>query len=261
MTIRRIVSLVPSITETLFDLGQGDKVVGVTRYCAEPADRVRDLPAVGGPKNPNLDKIADLDPDIVFVNTEENRGVAIESLRARFEVHESQPRTIFDVTEVLRSMGHRLECWDEAEAYILEIQTQLARIEVEGLGRERIRVFYPIWRKPWMSINEDTYIHHVLDVVGAENVCARWPDRYPVVEEDSLRRLNVELALLPSEPYEFGLDHQGELLRSGLFPGRQALLVNGRDFCWHGTRTGAALGRLHDFMVRHRPRVYEDEPK
>jgi ABC-type Fe3+-hydroxamate transport system substrate-binding protein len=259
--IRRIVSLVPSITETLFDLGQGEKVVGVTRYCAEPVEFVRDLPTVGGPKNPSLDKIAELEPDLVFVNTEENRGAAIDSLRSRFEVHESQPRTISEVTEVLRSMGHRLECWDEAEAYILQIQAQLTRIEVGGLHRDRIRVFYPIWRKPWMSINSDTYIHNVLDVVGAHNVCAEWGNRYPVVDEDRLANLDVELVLLPSEPYEFRLKQQGELLRSGLFPGRQVLLVDGRDFCWHGTRTGAALGRLHEFMMRHRPRVLEDEPK
>ncbi len=92
-------------------------------------------------------------------------------------------------------------------------------------------------------------------------MCAEWGDRYPVVDEDRLANLGVELVLLPSEPYEFGLEQQGELMRSGLFPGRQVLLVDGRDFCWHGTRTGAALGRLHEFMMRHRPRVLEDEPK
>ncbi len=259
--IRRIVSLVPSLTETLFDLGQGDKVVGVTRYCAEPENLVREISAVGGPKNPNLDKIAELDPDIVFVNTEENRSVVIESLRAQFDVHESQPRTIYDVTETLRSIGHRLDCWEEAEAYILQIQAQLTRIEIESVGRDRIRVFYPIWRKPWMSINDDTYIHHVLDMIGADNVCAEWPDRYPVVDEDSLRELGVELVLLPSEPYEFGLAHQTEVLRSGLFPRRQVLLVDGRDYCWHGTRTGPALARLHDCRVGHRPRVLEDRPR
>ena len=106
-----------------------------------------------------------------------------------------------------------------------------------------------------MSINADTYIHSVLDAIGAQNVCDGLPDRYPVVEEDVLRTLGAQLVLLPSEPYAFGLDHQTELLRSGLFPGCQVLLVDGRDFCWHGARTGAALGRLHDFLLRHRARI------
>lgn len=250
--VHRIVSLVPSLTQTMFDLVLGPKVVGITRYCVEPESAFAELPHVGGTKNPKLEQIAALKPDLVLVNTEENRAEDITWLRERFEVFESMPRTITDVADTLRALGKRLDCHDEAEAQTLAIAGQLTRIEVESLGRDRVRVFYPIWRDPWMSINGDTYIHHVLDAIGADNVCAEWTDRYPTLDEEKLRELRVDLVLLPSEPYEFGLEHQSEMLRSGLFPGKLVLLVDGRDFSWHGSRTGPALGRLHDFLVRHR---------
>ena len=251
----RIVSLVPSLTHTLFEMHLGDRIVGVTRYCVEPEN---DLPRIGGTKNPNLEKVADLQPDIVLVNTEENRHEDISWLRERFEVHESMPRTIADVIEMLRALGNLLDCLDEAEAAILEIQAQLTRIEVESLQRDRLRVFYPIWKDPWMSINGDTYIHSVLEAVGADNICHAMPDRYPVTSEDVLRPLETQLVLLPSEPYEFDLNHQTEILRSGLFPGCLVLLVDGRDFSWHGSRTGPALGRLHRFMLHHRGWTHEE---
>ena len=141
---------------------------------------------------------------------------------------------------------------DEAEAFILEIEAQLTRIEVESMGRPRIRVFAPIWKGPWMSFNQDTYFHHVLDAVGADNVCSGLEDRYPVITDAALAELRPDLVLLPSEPYEFDFADQTELLRCGAFPGCQVLLVDGRDYTWHGSRTGRALGRIHDFLLRHR---------
>ncbi len=250
--VRRIVSLVPSLTKTLFDLGRGHLLVGVTRYCVEPADCVAALPKIGGTKNPKLQQILELAPDLVLVNAEENRHKDIAWLEERFEVHQSMPRSILDVTELLRSLGRRLDCWDEAEAFILKIQAELTRLEVESLGRQRIRVFAPIWKAPWMSFNRDTYLHHLLVAAGADNVCAGFEDRYPVVPDEQIGELRPDLVLLPSEPFEFSVAHQSEILRSGTFPGCQVLLVNGRDYTWHGSMTGAALGRIHDFLLGHR---------
>ena len=158
-------------------------------------------------------------------------------------------------TGARHALATRLGAWEDSESLILEIEAQLMRIEVESLQRERIRVFYPIWRNPWMSVNADTYIHSMLSRIGADNVCANYTDRYPVVHDESVKALAPDLVLLPSEPYAFGLTHQTEVLRSGLFPGKPVLLIDGRDASWHGARTGRALGRLHDFMLRQRPLI------
>ena len=250
--VRRVVSLVPSLTKTMFDLGLGDRLIGVTRFCVDPVDGVASIAKVGGTKNPRLSDVVSLKPDLVLVNSEENRRSDIGWLEERFEVFETMPKSILDVTELLRALGERLDCHDEAESFVLQIQAEMTRIEVEGIGRSRIQVFAPIWKGPWMSFNRDTYLHHLLATVGADNICADYEERYPVISEDVMESLRPDLVLLPSEPFEFGLDHQSELLRSSLFPGCQVLLVDGRDYTWHGSMTGAALGRVHDFLIGHR---------
>src|SRR5690606_1993443 len=108
---------------------------------------------VGDPRRPDLEAIAQLEPHLVLLNREENRTQDIAWLSERFEVYTSEPRRLADVVDVLRELGRRLDCWEQADARILHVQVQLARIEVESIGRERIRVFYPIWRDPWISIN------------------------------------------------------------------------------------------------------------
>ncbi|MCA8958273.1 MAG: ABC transporter substrate-binding protein [Planctomycetes bacterium] len=250
----RIVSLVPSLTQSVCDLHRGDRLVAVTRYCAEPEEVVEDLPKIGGTKNPDRERIVALDPDLVLVNTEENRAEDIEWLRARVRVYESMPRTLTEVADVLRNLARLLDCDDEAQSFVLQIEAQMTRIEVESLERGTVRVFLPIWRKPWMSVNRDTFIHHMLATCGGINVCADQRSRYPTLEDRHLAELGAELVLLPSEPYAFGLREQTQLLQSGMFPGCPVRLVDGRDYSWHGTRTAAALGRIHELLLGYRPR-------
>ena len=251
-SLRKIVSLVPSLTQTLFDFGLGDLLVGVTRYCVEPSEGVAGIKTVGGTKNPNLTEIVDLEPDIVLVNSEENRRQDIVWLEERFEICETAPRSVLGVTEMLEELGVRLGCQAEAEAFILQIRAELTRLEIEGCGRQRLRVFAPVWQAPWMSFNDDTYLHDLLKTAGADNVCADFQDRYPVISEDVIGDLRPDLVLLPSEPFPFDVPHQSEILRSGMFPGCPVLLVDGRDYTWHGSMTAAALGRIHDFLLGHR---------
>jgi ABC-type Fe3+-hydroxamate transport system substrate-binding protein len=213
---------------------------------------VADLPKIGGTKNPDLDAILRLEPELVLVNSEENRRQDITWLDERFEVYETMPSTVFEVADVLRGLGERLDCWDEAESFILEIQAQLTRIEVESFGRRRLRVFMPIWKDPWMSFNGDTYMHHLLAAVGCDNVCAGLGERYPALSEELIAELEPDLVLLPSEPYEFGLADQTALLRSGWFGGRPVRLVDGRSYSWHGSMTGRSIGVVHDFILGHR---------
>ncbi len=250
--MQRIVSLVPSVTETLFDLQQGHRVVGVTRYCEEPAAALQDMPRVGGTKNPDLEKIAGLQPDLVLVNTEENRSEDIDWLRQRFAVLESMPRCIDDVAEALRELGRCLDCEDATAAMIFEMQAQITRAEVEGLDADPIRVFYAIWKKPWMSINGQTYIHDLLAMAGAFNVCEFQEERYPSFDLDDLPHLGAELVLLPSEPWAFSEEERRQCLQDRLFGDVPLLMVDGRDFCWHGSRTAPGLARAHDLLLPHR---------
>jgi ABC-type Fe3+-hydroxamate transport system substrate-binding protein len=250
MTIERIVSLVPSTTETLFALGAGDRVAGCTRYCVEPAGPLAGVPRVGGTKNPQLERIAELRPDLVIVNREENRAQDIGWLRERFRVHESMPRTIVEAAAVVRELGALLERPDEAHAILLATETQIVRAEVEGLGLRRLRIFYAVWHQPWMGVNGDTYVHDLLRRAGGDNVTTPADARYPVVTPDELRALAPELVLLPSEPFPFDAAHRDALLASGLLPADGAvLLVDGRDWCWHGARTPHGLARAIDLLL------------
>lgn len=249
----RVVSLVPSWTETLFELGAGDRLVGATRYCVEPAEGLRSVARVGGTKNPKLEKIAELEPDLVLVNTEENRAEDIDWLRSRFAVYESIPRTVRQAAATVRELGKLLGAEREAGAILLEIEAQIARGEAEALTHGTVRVLYAIWKKPWMSVSRDTYIHDVLSKAGATNVTANWHDRYPELSPDDWRDLRIELVILPDEPWEFEPDDRDELAASGaLDPGCDIALVDGKDFCWHGARTARGLGRVLDCLAPFR---------
>ena len=246
---RRIVSLVPSLTETVCDLGVSCRLVAVSRFCTDPEDELRFVTRVGGTKNPDLEQIAALEPDLVLVNGEENRGEDIAWLRDRFEVLESMPRSVPEAAAVVRELGFRLGLPDETEALLLEIEAHLARAEVLSLGRDPVRVFYPIWRQPWIGVNRDTYVHDVLTRAGAVNVCATREARYPVVPISELSKLEPDLVLLPSEPFAFHEDHRTQLLRDRIF-GRDVpiLMVDGRAFCWHGSRSGRGLGAVSNLL-------------
>lgn len=240
---RRIVSLVPSLTETVCDLGAASRLVGVTRFCAWPEDPLRAVQRVGGTKNPDREKLASFAPDLVLVNGEENRREDIEWLEQRFEIFESTPRSVPDAAIVVQQLGRRLELETEAEAITLEIEAQMARAEVLGLGRRRVRIFYPIWRQPWIAVNRATYVHDVLERAGAANVTADREARYPVVGQADLATLDVDIVLLPSEPFAFSEFHRRRLIDDRAF-GRDVpiLMVDGRNFCWHGSRSGRGLG-------------------
>lgn len=247
--VRRLVSLVPSMTETACLLGAAERLVGVTRYCEEPADALAAVPRVGGTKNPNLEKIAALAPDLVLVNTEENRGEDIEWLRARLPVLEQAPTTVAAAGAAVRELAVVLGDPEAATPFLLRIEAQLARADVLGLGRRPVPVFYAIWRKPWMGVNRTTYIHDVLTRAGAANVCADLSGRYPEVTPAAVRERGVELVLLSSEPFPFGDRERREALAEGLFGAEvPVLLCDGRDFCWHGARTADGLGRAVDLL-------------
>jgi len=252
----RIVSLVPSWTETLFALGLGREVVGVTRYCVEPKGAVDAVTKIGGTKNPEIRKIAELQPDLVIANAEENRREDIEQLRAAgIAVFTTYPRKISTAVESLLKLGNVIGRTAEAGAMARDIVRSVSEIEtsVGVWSKLRFRVFCPIWKNPWMSFNADTYAHDVLRMLGYSNIYANAGERYPRTTLPEAIDLRPDFVLLPDEPYEFKARDVEELkpqLPAAL--SRRMLLINGRDLHWYGVHMVTGLKSLSALLSRVR---------
>ncbi|MGH7865193.1 MAG: helical backbone metal receptor [Candidatus Binataceae bacterium] len=256
---RRIVSLVPSWTETLFALGLHREVVGVTRFCSQPVDKVAPLPRVGGTKNPDIAAITGLRPDLVIANAEENRREDVERLRTEgIAVFTTYPRTIAQAVESILRLGRVLARMAQADTLAREIVRSVSAIEA-GLGvwsKMRLRTFCPIWKNPWMAFNADTYAHDVLRMLGFNNVYAAAGERYPATTLDDALGRRPDVILLPDEPYLFG-DRDVEEIKS-LLPAplsRRVLIVSGRDLHWYGVHMVNGLRSLATRLARVRESV------
>lgn len=240
---RRIVSLVPSSTESVCLLDAGHRLVGCTRYCTEPLAGLIGTTRVGGTKNPDLDVTAALYPDLVLANAEENRPEDIEWLQARFPVLVQTPCTVVEAAAALRELAIRLDALEVVQPFLLRIEARLAEAAVATLGRRPLRVFYPIWRKPWMSIGPGTFIADLLRTVGAEPIPLAGDARYPEVDLAEVVRARPQVVLLPSEPWEFTVEERDALVSDRTFGAAKVVLCCGKDFCWHGARMADGIGR------------------
>ncbi|MEM7674723.1 MAG: helical backbone metal receptor [Myxococcota bacterium] len=228
----RIVSLVPSVTETLIDFGLADQLVGITRFCIHPANVVDDLPRVGGTKDPALDKIRAAAPDIIFFNEEENRREDFEALAPTFRVHSGLIRTVAQVPDSLRQIGQICGAASIAEQRACALEEALADLDARCAGAS-FTFAYLIWRRPWMTLNSDTYVSDLLTRGGGRNVFADLPMRYPEITLDDLRARRPNVVLLPDEPFPFKTNHAEEL---AVTTGLHIDLISGDDACWHGVR-------------------------
>jgi len=249
----RIASLVPSITETLFALGLAEKIVGVTRYCERPRQMPPHVRRVGGTKNPEIEAIRALSPDLVFVNTEENRREDIEAIKEFAVVSESFARTAPEGVALVRQLGELTGAHREAREMAESIETELSLLEKQSAraGGQRRRAGYFIWKDPWMSVGRDTFIHDVLVCAGLENVYAGRSERYPETSFEEMARLAPEVILLPHEPYSFTEKHRAELLEREDIPAARMgriYLVNGQYFCWYGVRQIEALRWIREVL-------------
>ncbi len=250
---QRVVSLVPSITESLFDLGLGEFVVGVTDYCIHPGDALLAVPRIGGPKTPDLERILALQPDLVIANQEENRKVDAEALQAAgLQVWITYPRTVAQSLEMLWDLVSLFHSLERAPS-LTTIERVLDWAERAATRREPVRVFCPIWRDPWMTIGAETYAHDLLRVCGGRNVFADWQggSRYPTITLADVVDRCPEIILLPSEPFRFSEAHRDELASYPGIPAR-VLLVDGTLLTWFGTRMGKALRLLPELIERGR---------
>lgn len=240
----RIVSLVPSLTETLFAIGAGPRVVAVTRYCEEPAREVAALPKVGGTKNPDVAAIAALAPDLVVVNAEENRREDFEALSALgLACFVTEPKTILDGIRTIARLGELTGC-DAGRTLAAEQERRVRATLATITGRRPVRYFCPIWRKPWMTFNADTYAHDVLRAAGGANVCADDPTRYPTVTLAAVAEAAPEVVLLPDEPYRFTEKDRAALAPLADTPALRAgrvHFVDGKALAWYGPRIADAV--------------------
>jgi ABC-type Fe3+-hydroxamate transport system substrate-binding protein len=242
---RRIVSLVPSITETLCHLGLADALVGITAYCLEPRALVRGKARVGGEKDPDLAAIRALQPDLVVADIEENVREHVETLRGwEIPVWVTYPRTVAQGLAMIRELGQLTDTLVRAEAILADLEPLHAQVRATTARRRPVPVFYPIWRAPWMTINADTYIHDLLAVCGAANVFGDRPARYPTVTLDEMAARRPEVIVLPDEPFRFRRAHLQDFAPYADVPAVQAgriHLMDGKPFSWHGPRVREAL--------------------
>lgn len=226
---RRIISLVPSITELLYDLGVGDALVGRTKFCVHPAGKLKKVTKIGGTKQLNIAQIHALRPDLIIANKEENDREQIETLSAEFPVWISDVPNFPAALEMILKVGRVLGTVEQAQRIVQQQQQIMADL----LPQRSRRAAYLIWRKPYMTVGNDTYIHDLLRRVGFENVFGE-QTRYPQFTLAELRQREPEIILLSSEPFPFKEKHIAEL--RAVFPAIPIKLVDGEAFSWYGTR-------------------------
>jgi ABC-type Fe3+-hydroxamate transport system substrate-binding protein len=251
----RLVSLCPSLTELVFALERGHELVGVTTFCVHPAELVRALEKVGGTKNPDVARIVTLAPDLVLMNREENRREDAEALRAAgVPVHDSMPRTVEETAAMVRSIAAALAREAEGERIARAIETRADAARRSAARGGPVRFAYLIWRKPWMSVNDDTFAADMLAVAGGVNVFGDRPVRYPEVTPEQLGEAAPDVVLLSSEPFPFEEKHADELARlTGLARERFAL-ADGEYLSWHGSRTPDGLAHAVALLEAARQR-------
>jgi ABC-type Fe3+-hydroxamate transport system substrate-binding protein len=218
--VGRVVSLVPSLTESVAETAPG-LLVGATDWCTHPADLA--VTRVGGTKNPDVDAVVELHPDVVVANEEENRAVDLDALRAAgLAVWVTAPTT---VPEALVSLDRLLRdaCRLERPAW-LDAAEEVWQPSYDGTRR---RAVVPIWRRPWMALGRDTFAGDVLVRLGVDNVLATHAERYPRIDLDGLPA--HDLVVLPDEPYAFSADDGPEA-----FPDVDVRCVSGRHLTWYG---------------------------
>jgi ABC-type Fe3+-hydroxamate transport system substrate-binding protein len=244
---QRIISLVPSLTETLCAVGGRPQLVGCTAFCIRPPGLFKDpaVTVVGGTKTLMKERILGLKPDLIMMNLEENHLEDIDYFKTRVECFVDGSRTLDEGLQSILEVGALIGAGTKAEelyrAGMHELNVIRARVaERSAAGAARPKMFYAIWRDPWMTINHDTFIHDHLQTMGAENVFARLEtSRYPQVTLEQIRAAAPDIVWLPSEPFEFKEKHKTDFSNLSDLPATQngrIELVDGDAACWFGNR-------------------------
>ncbi|HCN83551.1 MAG TPA: cobalamin-binding protein [Sphingobacteriaceae bacterium] len=226
----RIISLVPSQTELLFDLGLDNEIIGITKFCIHPKDKTKQKAKIGGTKALDIEKIRRLNPDLIIGNKEENEKDQIESLAKEFPVWMSDIYNLKDaidmISEIGSIVGRRQQAKDLAEKI-----ASLFNLLPKPLNAST-RVAYFIWKNPYMVAANNTFIDHIMHLAGWKNAINA--SRYPEISAEELKKINPDVILLSSEPYPFKEKHIKEFQK--ICPGKPIIIVDGELFSWYGSR-------------------------
>jgi ABC-type Fe3+-hydroxamate transport system substrate-binding protein len=228
---QRIISLVPSQTELLCDLGLEEKVVGITKFCERPSSWHHTKTKVGGTKKLQFKTIDSLDPDLIIGNKEENEKNNIEILQRKYPVWMSDIATLEEALRMIIGVGELTGSIEKSRA----INNQIIQA-FSGVKKQKARVLYLIWRNPWMGAGKNTFIDAMLDQMGLTNVITT--SRYPELSVEQIQLLNPDHVFLSSEPYPFQEKHFFEL--KDIIPHSKLTLVDGQFFSWYGSRLSKA---------------------
>ena len=226
---RRIISIVPSQTELLYELGLDMEVVGVTKFCVHPESWFRNKTRIGGTKTLNLEKIISLQPDLILANKEENDAAQVDALRKLFPVWVSDIKTLDDALSMISSVGAITGKGPVAEKMVTKIRGNFNALPRK---EELPTAVYLVWNNPYMCAGTDTFIHEMMHYCGLRNCIGQ--ERYPNISVEELAELKPEYIILSSEPFPFKKQH-AEALMSKL-PGTKVLLADGEMFSWYGSR-------------------------
>lgn len=232
----RLVSLVPSLTQTLCDAGLEHRVVGVTKFCIHPENIRKDAQIIGGTKNPRIEDIILLKPDLILANKEENRREDIELLQKDFPVYTTDIKTMDDFALFCRDMAGLFP--HSGFESIGESADNVIRHPYQG---QKLKVCYLIWKEPYMTIGGDTFIHHMMEHHGFKNIFSHHL-RYPEILVQDMNQSQADFVFLSSEPYPFKEKDVQEL--SALLPSKKVIYVDGEMFSWYGS----AIPKAHDYL-------------
>ncbi|OLS23491.1 MAG: Vitamin B12-binding protein [Candidatus Heimdallarchaeota archaeon LC_3] len=256
----KIISLVPSITETLFSFGLKNRIIGVTKYCIFPKEaQYSPRHICGGTKNPDVNLIFSLKPDLIIANKEENQENHIKELIfSNIPVFVTYPKTINDSFKLLDQIIEICGLEDSVHVsnLVTDIKNRTERIirNINKIKYDKFSVFCPIWKNPWMTINNETYIHDVLKFLRLENVSANFTSsRYPEVDLDEvIKKYNPDIILLPTEPYNFTNNDITEIKKRykdlGKVHPKKIEIVDGSYLSWYGSRMAIALETLFSII-------------
>jgi len=238
----RIVSLCPSLTDLVFELGRGSDLVGVTGFCVRPEEGVAGITKIGGTKNPRITHIRALKPDVVLMNAEENRREDHDELIGhKIRTCTTMPRAPEDVPRMIRDVAQSIGAFQAGNQLADRIQSQVDSARETAKARSPVRFLALVWNDPPMVAGPDTYLSKVVALAGGQNVAGEIADpggdRYPTLTPETLRRADPERVLLPSEPFPFEDKHAEALASASGIDRARFRLADGMLLTWHGPLT------------------------
>jgi ABC-type Fe3+-hydroxamate transport system substrate-binding protein len=246
----RIISLVPSQTELLFDLGLNEEVIGLTKFCIHPEEWFRNKTRVGGTKNINLKVIDQLSPDLIIANKEENVKEQIEELAQKYDVWITDVNDLNEAVHMIQDIGKLTNRVEASSTLALKIKEEFEKLKSNSFEKRKIPAAYFIWKDPYMVAAAETFINDMMKYCGLQNSFSD-QKRYPQISLEEIKKKKCELILLSSEPYPFK-QKQKEEIQTHL-PKIKIELVDGEMFSWYGSRLLKSINYFQSFINKMNP--------